>query len=222
MAYTLNAKIKFVHRTNDWATHQPVLYEMAMRTTGPIIEFGAGDNSTVILHEICKKQKRILVTVDDNAGWLSKFATRYINDGFKPDNSGWHKFVFVPGRVGDEDPSHWIHFLDTSELLKTINFELCFVDQAPWRGRSETVLRLKDKVKYIILHDCDYFAHGLLGKMIKPYTVRGVCPILDFSDTFKYFKVFFPLNPWPGESGPPTLLGSNFDPDLPDIDYNKY
>ena len=222
----LNAQIEFVYRWNDWATHQPVLYEIATNTTGPIIEFGCGDNSTDLLHEICKRTNRILVTVEDDFEWMNKFAQKYLGDGYSEDNSGWHKFYFVSGKStieNDTKAEHWITFLDNFELLKTMNFDLCFIDQSPWQARIETILRLKNKARYIILHDCDYFVSGALGETIQPMNSKDCVPgIYDFSKTFKYFKVYFPLKPWPGLSGPPTLLGSDFESILPDIDYNNY
>jgi len=221
----LNAEIQLNFKNDPYGTHQPVLYEIANMTTGPIIEFGSGDNSTGLMHEICKKSKRLLITVDDDLEWINKFSQKYLGDGYEKDNSGWHKIFFVPGRKG-ESPEHWIKFLDNFDLLKNTSFDLCLIDQAPFLGRTETIMRVKDKIKYIILHDCDYFAtreFESFGKTITPIDAKNSIPgIYDFSNTFKYFKVFFPSKPWPGASGPPTLLGSNFESNIPDIDYNKY
>jgi len=218
----LNAKWS-ANSCDTYATHQPVLYEIANITSGPIIEFGCGDGSTDLLHEICKKNNRLLVTIDDDFNWINKFAQKYLGDGYKNDNSGWHKFFFIPGKINDIDPTHWIKFLDNFDLLKILDFDLCFVDQSPWLARTETILRLKDKVKYIILHDCDGYAAEPLGKQIMALNSKTNTPgIYDFNDSFKYFKVYFPPKPWPGHTGPPTLLGSNFESYIPDIDYNLY
>lgn len=222
----LDAEIAFQHLWNDWATHQPVLYEMATRTTGPIIEFGCGNGSTDLLHEICKSSKRLLITVEDDFEWMSKFTEKYLGDGYEEDNSGWHKFFFVPGKlniINDTKAQHWISFLDNFSLLETIMFDICFVDQSPGQARTETILRLKDKAKYIILHDCDCYLSDILGKTIQPMNSEKCIPgIYDFSKTFRFFKVYFPLAPWPGLSGPPTLLGSNFISYLPEINYHNY
>lgn len=216
----------FEHQWNDWATHQPVLYEMALKTTGPIIEFGCGNSSTDLLHEICQKNQRLLVTIEDDAEWMSRFTTKYLGKGYEPDNSGWHKFFLVPGKPStgiDKEAKHWIKFLDEFKILNIISFELCFVDQSPWRARTETIMRVKDKIPYIILHDCDYFARDILGICLRPQLFNShALPLYDFSKTFKYYKVYFPIEPWPGLSGPPTLLGSNFFYDLPEIDYSFY
>jgi hypothetical protein len=215
----------FSHRTDPFATHQPVLYEVAMHTAGPIIEFGCGKGSTELLHEICKKQGRLLITLDDDENWLKKFTKKYEGDGYTKENSGWHKFYFVPGKgFNNERGQHWIKFLEENEEIQSISFDLCFIDQSPWMARYETLKRFKDKARYVIIHDVDYFPNQkIFGKIITQIDRNGKeIKEFDFSDVFQSFKIYFPLKPWPLLSGPPTLLGSNFVEDLPEIDYNQY
>jgi len=193
-------------------------------TRGPVIEFGCGDGSTALLHEICKESGRILVSLDDDLKWLDKSRKKYLGDGYEPDNSGWHKFYFVPGRKNRVDPEHWITFLDEFDLLEEVDFEVCFIDQGQWLSRYETIKRLKDKIRYIILHDYDYFPEfGIFGKIIRstnqPKNIPG---IYDFSAVFQYFTLYWPSRRWPGPTGPPTLVASNFDANFLDIDYSKY
>lgn len=212
------------YKTDPYSTHQPVLYKMANETTGPIIEFGCGYGSTDLLHDICKSEGRLLISIDDNREWLEKFSSKYMGDGYEADNSGWHKFYFVPGKSQQdmENADHWVKFLDELEILKTTVFDLCFIDQHPWLGRWETIKKMKDITRYVILHDCDYFpVHGIFGTELKPIVNRQPGSY-DFSDIFKFFKVYFPLNPWPGDTGPPTLLGSNFESKLPEINFAEY
>lgn len=170
------------------------------------------------------KNGRILISVDDNYEWLSKFTTKYLGNGYNEDNSGWHKFYFVSGKKNDYDASHWITFLETNEIFKTLNFDVVFVDQSPWMGRYETVMRLKDNARYIILHDCDYFPeHGIFGNVIRKIDRNKRTPgIYDFSTYFSFFKVYFPPAPWAANTGPPTLVASNFESEFPEINYNNY
>jgi hypothetical protein len=220
----MQSEFTFTHRWNPYATHQPVLYEIAKNTTGPIIEFGCGDGSTEILHEICKKEQRLLISIDDDFEWLSKFTNKYLGDGYEEDNSGWHKFFFVPGKTAEnnDDPERWIRFLDTFELIQKVYFDLCFIDQNPWLGRVETIKRMRNKSTFIILHDCNYYPmHNIFGKMLRR-AFRGDPGEFDFSDVATYFKVYFPLIPWPIDDGPGTLLASETIADLPDIDFNRY
>ncbi len=213
------SEIRFSHKTDCFATHQPVLYEIAKNTTGPIIEFGCGNGSTDLLHAICEEEQRILISVDDDLDWLTRFADKYKDDE-------WHHFYYVPKNEGQDSqsPEHWVKFLDEFHLLKTTNFDLCFIDQSPWLARYETLKRLKGQSRYVIVHDCDYFPiKGVFGSIIEPIrSTRNLPGKFDFSDVFRTFKVYFPLAPWPSPSGPPTLLGSDFESELPEIDYSRY
>ncbi len=56
-----------------YATHQRALVGAVLRTTGPVLELGAGDYSTPLLHEICTAQNRMLITIEDDASWLARF-----------------------------------------------------------------------------------------------------------------------------------------------------
>ncbi len=216
--------VSFAHKIDPYATHQPVLYEIANSTKGPIIEFGCGNYSTHLLHEICKRDKRLLITIEDDAQWMNKFTEIYLGDGYENDNSGWHKFFLIPGKTDQNyyDANHWIKFLDEFDLLKNTYFDLCFIDQCPFEGRVATMKKMKGKSKYIILHDCNYFPmHNIFGKVIK-LAINGDPGEFDFSDIYKYFKVYFPALPWPGEYGPGTLLASDTESYLPDINYDNY
>jgi hypothetical protein len=225
-ATILHGEVQFSHRTNPYGTHQPVLYEICSQTEGPIIEFGCGNGSTDLLHEICKKQKRLLISVDDNESWLRKYSQKYLGDGYENDNSGWHKFFFVAGKNGNDHQNcdHWISFLDNAPLLKEIDFDVCFVDQSPWQARLETIKRLRSKSRYIILHDCDFFPeHNIAGRTIVHADGKNNIPgTYVFDDIITYFKLYYPLKPWPLFSGPPTLLGSDYERNFPEVDYNKY
>jgi hypothetical protein len=219
----LSAKEAFQFAWNPYATHQPVLYKVAKMTTGPIVEFGCGDGSTDMLHSLCRATGRLLISIDHDEAWLNRYAHKYLGDGYLADNSGWHKFLLVPKHEGNTILEDWILFLDECPLLKDIDFfDVCFVDQSPGPARTETILRLKYRAKYIVLHDCDMYVSGELGEQILPMDRQNQIPgIYDFSQTFSKFKVFFPSRPWAGSSGPPTLLGSNFVEDVPDVDFNK-
>lgn len=214
-ANTLNADITFSHRTDSYATHQPVLYEIALLTTGPIVEFGCGNGSTNLLHEICKRDKRLLVSLDDNLEWLTKFSEKYSSD------SDWHQFVFVPGKNPEDmdNPQHWVEFLNNFELLRH-DVGVCFIDQHPWLARFETIKFMKDKARYIIVHDCDYFPTvGLFGTIIYP-NINNHHGFFDFSDVFLNSEVYYPHeNLW---IGPPTLVGSEFESDFPSVNFNSY
>lgn len=218
LATSLDAKPDLSFSTHPYGTHQPFLYTIAKNTTGPIIEFGCGNGSTGLLHDLCKETGRTLITLEDDLEWLNIFRKKYLGDGYYEDNSGWHKMFFVPGKknIHDPSPEHWLRFFETFEYLTTLKFDVCFVDQSPWLARYETVKLMKDRALYVIVHDCDYFPKtGIFGKTIRPIDLgRSIPGEFDFSDMFQYFKTYFPPLPWPGETGPPTLIGSNFTEEL--------
>jgi hypothetical protein len=192
-------------------------------TTGPIIEFGCGYGSTDLLHEICEKEGRTLITLDDNLEWLNKFTRKYLGQGYNPDNSGWHKFYFVPGKKWNdhENPAHWVDFIDKFELLSSLNFDVCFIDQSPWLARYETLKKMKDKARFVVIHDAEHYPmNNIFGKVIRPI-VNNQPGEFDFSDVFSAFQVFFPNQPWPGSYGPPTLIGSNFEKVFPLVNFSK-
>lgn len=234
----LSAQETFQFNWNPYATHQPVLYKIAKMTTGPIIEFGCGDGSTDMLHALCKATGRLLISIDHDEEWLSRYSNKYLGDGYSADNSGWHKFILVPKHDGSTSLEDWTLFLDQCSFLKDVDFDLCFIDQSPGLARTETILRLKNRARYVILHDCDMYV-ALVGQQIKSidgenYTSQAigyqiepmdrqnqVPGIYDFTPTFSAFKVFFPPKPWAGSSGPPTLLGSNFEEELPNVNFHE-
>lgn len=211
---------------HPYYTHQPVLYEIAANTDGPIIEFGSGEGSTRILHEICKKMNRTLITLDDDKGWLRRYQREFFGDGYELDNSGWHKIYYVPGKGkrGYQDEKHWDAFIKKHPEIFEATYSLCFIDQGSWVSRADTAKRFAKKATYVVMHDADYFPeHGLLGNVIQSLDEETSTPgKYDFSDYFTHFKVYFPAKPWPGPTGPPTMAGSNFTDDLPDIEYASY
>ena len=194
---------------NRYQTHQPHLKEYVLKTqmdNKPIIEFGSGDYSTNMLHEMCKESNRLLITIDDNEEWLSRY--RHLEN----DN---HKFYLVD-KLHDDPLENWITFLDTQTDLLNNDYGIVFVDQDPQKARYETIKRYKNICDYLILHDCDAFPekrphllpNHTFGKVIK-HIVNGTTEgEYDFSDEFIYSKVFWPNKPWPGPTGPPTLVSS--------------
>jgi len=195
----------FSHRTNEFATHQPVLYEAAARCTGPILELGAGEGSTRLLHAICRASGRRLVTLDNDANWLRRY---------EPLRCDWHELRAV---------RNWAKAL-TDPSISSTDWGLIFVDGKPWESRTLAVSLLKEKATYIIVHDCDYFpVHGIFGRVIAPLNGPRDRGERDYSDTFKSWREYFPLEPWPYPlTGPPTLLGSQMAECNIDVDYSRY
>ena len=191
----------------DWfSTHQPVLYEAFLRTEGLIVDFGCGEGSTRLLHELCKPTKRHLITFDNNKEYLSKY---------EDCATSWHEIIFVDS---------WVKLLLTHEDKPWLNCDVALIDQAPYEARTLTVQVIKDTAKFVLIHDCDYFpGHGIFGSNVDPIDGAQHRGKRTYGDVFQYYKEFFPLEPWPyPPTGPPTLLASNFESCDWDVDYEKY
>jgi predicted O-methyltransferase YrrM len=121
-----------------YATHQRLLVKHMMATTGPVIELGAGNYSTPILHEIAAAQGRHLTTVDHNPDWLNKFR------------------VF-------ENARHTLTLLQSwDDFAVTEPHGLAFVDHAdpPSHPRWLQVLKLIPTTSVIVIHDTEDDQYG--------------------------------------------------------------
>ncbi len=155
-------------------------------TNGPVIEFGCGEGSTKLIHELCNKEKRKAITLDDNFEFLQKYKKKY--------ESKQSKFIYVP-KIDSSDPEddrHWKKILKTNDIGKK-GWDVVFIDQSPWMARYYTLLTFKDTAKYIILHDCDYFPNNhIFGRCIKKANRKEGKYF--FNDVFRYYKMYYPLN----------------------------
>lgn len=201
-------------KNDPFGTHRPCLIDLIKNTTGNIIECGCGYSSTVLIKELIKNTDRKLISLESNLEWLNKF--KHLED----DN---HKLFYINAGNVDNDSTaqKWINFIKNNQLISSLDFEVCFIDQSPWTARTHTLNYFKNKCPYIIVHDVDYFPlNNKWGKAVRvPGTENKKVYIMDFSDTIKNFMVYYPpLKYFAGPTGPPTLLCSNL---LPEIEFNK-
>lgn len=139
-----NAKIQMITGRKladaNWGTHMPVLITAAMKTTGPILEFGCGDFSTPLLHAICSVNKRFILSVDSDKKWLENFLDL---------ETDWHKFIYV--NIYDENNNlcaeKWEHIKNDS------HWGLIFIDHHPGCRRVIDIERFKNKADVIVIHD---------------------------------------------------------------------
>jgi len=188
--------MKLIHRTNEFATHQPILVELVklLKPDSNILELGCGQGSTELLHLLSTIYDVNVLTLDDNEEWINKYSTDLKNSR--------HSFLLTS----------FNSFIDRT---KGFTWDLVFIDQGSWDSREECLMYYRDKAKFIVLHDSDYYpGNNRFGKLIKPIVSNEVPGEVDYSDVFKYYKEFYPPLPWPGPSGPPTLVGSNL------VDFN--
>jgi|SRR3989344_7168328 len=112
-----------------WSSYFPVLIKAVQNTDGPILELGAGLFSTPLLHWLCAEQGRKLVTYEDNQKYY-KFARKFRTDT--------HEVNFV---------TDW----DKESFNKT-KWDVVLIDHGVNR-RTKDILRLKNCVKYIVIHN---------------------------------------------------------------------
>lgn len=127
MATNMNVSIRY-------STHLPVLMEVMKRTVGDVLELGPGVFSTPILHWLCEKQKRNLLTIESDLKWL-RFCRKYYR-------TDYHKFMYV------ED---W----DQARKVIGKEWDVVLVDHSPSARRVTEIALLANLTKYIVIHDAD-------------------------------------------------------------------
>jgi predicted O-methyltransferase YrrM len=138
-----------------YATHQRLLVKYMMQTIGRVIELGAGNYSTPILHEIAASQGRHLITVDNNPDWLNRFK------------------IF-------ESDSHIFKLLTSWDDFEPVSCGLAFVDHAdpPTHPRWLQVQKLLPIAEVIIIHDTEDDQYGY-SKLI------DLIDVIDEDTTFR-------------------------------------
>jgi hypothetical protein len=168
---------------NGMGTHMPLLASIVaiLPPELPILELGAGNYSTPMLHMMAKMTGRQLVTIEADKSWADSFgdfrdathAVYYIEDGY----NGW--LPAIDSLPTEGKPSNW---------------GLVFVDQTPGQTRAITLRHLADRAKYLVCHDThNSFFAGLdeaLGEFKYRYDDLTACPpatAVSNSNTFEEF-----------------------------------
>jgi len=116
-----------------YGTHLPCLIKAFEKTTGDILELGTGLFSTPYLRYMCMLKGRKLVSYENFKEWYNFIVKYYSNN----DN-------------------HEINFIDEYKNAPVDrDWDVVLVDQTPDSSRSEEIIRLKDKAKYIVIHDAN-------------------------------------------------------------------
>lgn len=112
-----------------YGTHLPVLLRVLELTVGPVLELGAGIFSTPVLHWICTRDKRQLVSMDNDPRfyrWAGKFANEY------------HRLELV---------ENW----DQADI--EYPWDVVLIDHSPSERRIVEIKRLANYARYLIIHD---------------------------------------------------------------------
>lgn len=115
----------------NYGTHLPLLIKAMEKTTGDVLELGMGVFSTPYLHYKCMLDNRKLVSYENFEPWLNFFTKyRYRNEN--------HEITLVTNYADAPIDKEW---------------DLVLIDQTPDSSRAEEAKRLKDKARYIVIHD---------------------------------------------------------------------
>lgn len=116
-----------------YASHIPMLAACVAETAWDVLEHGAGDYSTPLLHVLCASPgpRRTLVTVEADAGWLVRFAHLA---------GPRHLLVADPDDVPAPDGDRW---------------SVAFVDNRPARARADLVRSLRTAARIVVVHDTE-------------------------------------------------------------------
>ena len=172
----------------EFGSHKLVLAKALKRVSRSVLELGAGDFSTPLIHTVAERGVKVL-TIDDNHDWLDKY--KYLRTDL-------HDFKYIDNKdiqtFYDGDNEQW---------------ELVFVDNGTWEARGPAIEKYREIADYMVIHDSNYFPdNGIFGKTLEPTVMnRRVMGRRDYSDVFKYWIEFF-IRGW-GKQNPPTLIGSN-------------
>ena len=171
----------------EFGSHKLVLEKAIARVSTSVLELGAGDYSTPLIHTAAERGVKVL-TIDDNKEWFDKY---------KHLQTDLHDFRFISSKniqkFYDNDTEQW---------------GLVSVDNGSWDNRFAAIKKYKDVADYMVIHDCTVLPGNGIGKTLDPmilnmrHTGRR-----DYSGIFKYWIEFF-VRGW-GKQTPPTLIGSN-------------
>lgn len=167
MKYPDDQPLVLRHRTDEFATHQPILIAAIGRSEGPVLELGCGAGSTPLLNRICAQRGRQVVTIESSPVFFRRYAKRFAGPN--------HRFIFA---------YDWVEQLKEQ---RGTNWGTVFVDQSPWASRVNAVRMLKRNAGFVVIHDCDYFpAHGLFGISHEPIEGASAPGRRTYDDTFAY------------------------------------
>lgn len=166
--------------SGSYATHLGALIACVNKTKGDILELGMGLFSTPYLHYAATGSKRNLLSLENDKGWLRHFA-----------GSDFMQFLY-------RNEYHRIELVDIYEESPLIDkeWDVVLVDQTPDSSRKETIKKLANKARYIIIHDSN-------EQHEKTYHYSEIYPL------FKYKRI------WDKDNRHATVL-SNF-VDLEDL-----
>jgi len=173
-------------------SHAPILGAMLAHTSGPVLELGAGDVSTTLIHYACHKAGRYACTAESDPEWLMRYA--------QYNKPGVHDFHLVNGKDMVGKLEAWDTFCQ--KMAKMPHWGVCFVDQAPGEARLPSIMTLKENVLFFVVHDFEADEPPGGGNYGWKHLVGA----------FKYISVMKRIRPWT------AILSDHYDLELEEMD----
>ncbi len=148
--------------SGSYGTHLGPLIACVNKTKGDVLELGLGFFSTPYLHYQCLLSDRTLVSIDNDKGWVRKFADSDYNHFLY--RRGKHEFVYT---------RDWNWKDMNIEKL----WDVVLIDHSPDTERIIAAKRLANLAQYIIIHDSN-------ERHEKNYHYSEIYPL------FKYKKIW--------------------------------
>ena len=116
----------------NWGSHTVVLLKIFEISQGPVLEMGIGVFSTPLLHALCKRDNRLLVSYDNDAAYINAHRG-FITDG--------HQLTLV---------KDW----DKIDIQST-KWGMAFMDHGPGDRRVEDTKKLANIAQFVVVHDTE-------------------------------------------------------------------
>lgn len=149
-------------KSPDCGTHMSTLATAVAHTTGPVLELGMGDWSTPLLHALCSKDKRYLLSTETDKYWISLFEDL---------ETDWHKFEYVP--IFEKSISRYYRPEKWDAVGNEMRWSVVFIDHAPAERRLLDITRLRKNTDIFVVHDTEGRGYGL-GPILDSFKYRYV------------------------------------------------
>lgn len=129
----------FLFEVDNYSNHRVLLWLALEATAGNVLELGMGYGSTPFLKRYAESRQRLLVSMESDVAWATKFITAETT----------HYHTILSSR-------------DASRLFEP--WSVALVDHAPGELRAPDLMRLKQNTDVIVIHDTEpHLAHQYIS-----------------------------------------------------------
>lgn len=129
---------------DESGTHMVPLLTTIANTKGPIMELCCSDYSTPLLHAICTRSKRFLLTAHTDKRLLNYFVDL---------KNDWHEFQYVPVYEDDWSVNPKPNMWDKIGLDK--HWSVVLINHRPGERRVDDIRRLRNNTDVFVVHDTE-------------------------------------------------------------------